>query len=81
MTDPRMIYSMLKTNPSIHEISKIQRSLVDNTVIGFHAHTNSNLGKRDKLQVITDWCVVNNLEVEVYDEEGHLTRFRIMIKK
>ncbi len=81
MTDARFICSLIRCCNYINDISKVYKDWIraDRNVVGFWAHTNSNLGKEKKLERIAEWCKERNLPVTILNDESHLTRFKIKI--
>lgn len=79
----REIYSILRCCTHFKITTKVYSDWImsEKTLVGFVCHVNSNLGKDLKLEKIRLWIAERKLPVEIFDETGHSTRFKAVIKK
>jgi len=79
--DTKKTYSLIRCCGHIRNVTKIYSDWLpsESKVVGFWGHTNSNLGKDEKLKKIQQWCDERHLPVLVINDKTHLTRFKMKL--
>ena len=79
--DTREIFNKLRRCPQLHRVTTIHGDWLFTwkRVSGFWGHTNSNLGKERKIELIKKHIQIMQLPLTVSDDPTHLTRIKITI--